>query len=157
MLITRETDYALRILRALQDDRWEKAADLSQRECIPKQFTYKILKKLERGGMVEIRPGLGGGCRLAGDLSRFHLLDLIESMGDCVMVNACSACGYECSWRQEHGNCPAHAKLMELQKHFEEEMRAVSLDQLCMPSDGSSPKSLKQVKGKRKKKEESET
>ncbi len=54
MLITKETDYALRILRALADGRRLTTAQLAQNEQIPQQFAYKILKKLQRGGLVRI-------------------------------------------------------------------------------------------------------
>ena len=46
MLITRETDYALRILRTLSDGKSYTAGELAERESLPQKFAYKILKKL---------------------------------------------------------------------------------------------------------------
>ena len=46
MLMTREMDYALRILRALHREEQLSAAEIAQRESIPKAITVKILKKL---------------------------------------------------------------------------------------------------------------
>ena len=48
MMITRESDYAIRIIRALKDGELLPLEQICQRELVPKQFAYKILKKLER-------------------------------------------------------------------------------------------------------------
>ena len=45
MVITRETDYALRILRALLDGKLHTAGQIAQDELLPQAFAYKILKK----------------------------------------------------------------------------------------------------------------
>lgn len=55
MMITRESDYAIRIIRALKDGELLPLEQICQRELVPKQFAYKILKKLERSGLVSIR------------------------------------------------------------------------------------------------------
>ena len=49
MLITRETDYALRMLRVLLDEEKHSAAEMAETELIPMQFAYQILRKLSAG------------------------------------------------------------------------------------------------------------
>ena len=49
MLITRETDYALRMLRVLLDEEKHSAAEMAETELIPVQFAYQILRKLSAG------------------------------------------------------------------------------------------------------------
>ena len=44
MMITKESDYGIRILRALRDGGLMTIQQVCERECIPKQFAYKILK-----------------------------------------------------------------------------------------------------------------
>ena len=68
-MITRESDYAIRIIRALKDGELLPLEQICQRELVPKQFAYKILKKLERSGLVSIRRGAGGGCILNRSLA----------------------------------------------------------------------------------------
>ena len=51
-MITRETDYALRLLRALQDGRRRTAAEVAGQELVPLAFAYKILKKLAQAGIL---------------------------------------------------------------------------------------------------------
>ena len=53
LLITREADYALRIMRALAGGEQRTAADICQQEQIPDQFVYKIAKKLEKAGFFK--------------------------------------------------------------------------------------------------------
>ena len=48
MIITKETDYALRILRVLLDGEKHSVAEMSETELIPNQFAYQILKALRR-------------------------------------------------------------------------------------------------------------
>ena len=64
MLITRETDYALRILQNLTDGEKRSVGEISQQETIPQQFAYKIAKKLAKAGFIQITRGVDGGCRL---------------------------------------------------------------------------------------------
>ena len=46
VLITRETDYALRILQSLLNGEKKSVGEISEQELIPQQFAYKIMKKL---------------------------------------------------------------------------------------------------------------
>ena len=43
MIITRETDYALRILRSLLDGELHTVGQIAQDEFLPQSFAYKIL------------------------------------------------------------------------------------------------------------------
>jgi len=131
LLITRETDYALRILRALSEGEQVTTADICKRELLPQQFAYKILKKLERAGLVRIARGTDGGCRLIADLKKVSLYDLTEIMGADKLISACMQPGFQCAWRQKCGsNCRAHNQLMQIQKVLDVELRAHSLHQM---------------------------
>ena len=50
MIMTRETDYAVRILRALSCGERMTVRQVCDLELVPVQFAYKILKKLEKQG-----------------------------------------------------------------------------------------------------------
>ena len=60
MLITRETDYALRMLRVLLDEEKHSAAEMAETELIPVQFAYQILRKLSAGELVQVSRGAAG-------------------------------------------------------------------------------------------------
>lgn len=99
MLITKETDYALRILRALFQGEKMPVGKIAEEESIPSQFAYKILKKLSRAGLVEILRGVNGGYKISSSAEQANLLDIIRIVEgeplllDCLEPQAqCPAC-----------------------------------------------------------------
>ncbi len=132
MLITRETDYALRIIRSLAEKELVSAACISEKDLIPKQFIYKIAKKLERAGIISIRQGTRGGFLLIADLSDLSLLDVMLAVGDRVMVNACMEADYDCAWiKKRQEPCLFHKNLFEFKLRVEKELSEMKLDALC--------------------------
>lgn len=131
MLITRETDYALRILRALTDGQRHTMKTLCEAEHVPQQFAYKIIKKLAQGGLVQNTRGVDGGCQLIGDLRKVSLYDLIVLLEDDPQISACMHTDYECSWKQSHGhNCRLHLQLASIQKTLDRELQSHDLHSL---------------------------
>ena len=123
MIITRETDYALRILRTLGDGQRHTMKSLCQQEAIPQQFAYKIIAKLAKAGIVHNARGSNGGCRLSYDLKELSLYELLEIMGENYRINACMQPGYECTWEKKCGTaCEIRRKLGKIQKHLYEEL-----------------------------------
>lgn len=57
MLITREIDYALRILRRLSDNKLHVMRDLCEKEIIPQKFAYKILRKRKKAALIKATRG----------------------------------------------------------------------------------------------------
>ena len=135
MVITRETDYALRILRALLDGELHAAGEIAQSELLPQAFAYKILKKLEKAGLLEIRRGTAGGCRLTADLDQTSLYDLMLAMGERSDLSACMEPDYQCPWRSSHGGCGVHCKLLEIQRKLDAELRSHSLREILAGPD----------------------
>lgn len=128
MLITKETDYALRILRSLSCMENLTVGELSSRESLPQKFAYKIVKKLERAGFIKILRGANGGCSLDADLRTVSLYDLSAAMEEKVQISSCMSSSYECEWRQAHGGvCTVHIQLAKIQKAVDREFRSRSL------------------------------
>ncbi len=132
MVINKETDYALRILRALTDGELHTAGQLSQEELLPQAFTYKILKKLERAGLVEVVRGVAGGCRLAAaaDLEKTSLYDLMAVMEESSSLTACMDPQFQCPWRGRYGGCAVHGNLMRIQEKLDQELKGHSLREI---------------------------
>lgn len=143
MLITRETDYALRMLRVLLDGEKHSAAEMAETELIPMQFAYQILRKLSAGELVQVSRGAAGGCRLSCDLRGVSLYDLMVVMGEHDVLCACMEPGYDCRWQSEHGKCAIHCQLTELQRKQDEAFRAVSLRRLL--TGGSDPQDTSEL------------
>ncbi len=132
MLITRETDYALRILRALAGGEQLTTAELANGEQIPQQFAYKILKKLQKNGLIKILRGTGGGCILNTELRQISLYRLMQAMEGELLVNSCMNPDYVCSWCKAHEgvSCHANVYLNFLQGRLDEELKAHNLQEI---------------------------
>lgn len=130
MLITRETDYALRILRALSDEELLTVGEICKREFLPQQFAYKILKKLSGAGIVKVTRGAEGGCRLTADLAVTTLYDLMVVMGEDEKVTACMDPDYHCPLRESRGGCGVHCQLARVQQNLDRELKSHSLREL---------------------------
>lgn len=126
MLMTREMDYALRILRALHREEQLSAAEIAQRESIPKAITVKILKKLHTAGVVSGRRGSSGGYLLERSCEELYLWDLFQALGETVLVNRCQRSGYQCEARPEDG-CGICRELTRIQAVLDRELRQTPL------------------------------
>lgn len=128
MLMTRESDYAVRIMRALSAGRLMTVKQICEQEAIPTQFAYKILKKLANAKLIRIIRGASGGYELMKDLHEVSLLDLMDAVGEEGVVNACIKPAYKCSWRGKDGRpCRAHAELARIQEALNGELRRHSI------------------------------
>ena len=127
MLITRETDYALRVLRALLDGEQHTVGEMADRELIPRQFGYKIVKKLARAGLVRVTRGAEGGCRLGENLAGASLYDLMTAMEESSGLSACMDPAYPCPWRERNGGCTVHCQLLAIQRNLDAELQSHSL------------------------------
>lgn len=137
MLISRETDYALRILRALSDGKKRSIEEICSLEATPKQFAYRIIKKLETAGWIIITRGAEGGCRLTADLHDISLFQLMQGLGSGFGINACFEKGYECT-RTPLCDEPCHIKegLLQLEAAIEKELKEASLYSLIFGISG---------------------
>lgn len=136
MLMTRETDYALRVLRALKDGTRKTVKEISETELIPRQFAYKIIKKLSQAGLVLIVRGAEGGCQLAGDLNRTTLYDLLIAIEGGSELSCCMAPNYSCGRRERYGECAIHDQLSLIQHRLDQELRAHSLSKILTGEGG---------------------
>ncbi len=129
MLITREVDYALRILRGLSKGEQFSAVELADNEQIPRPFAYKILKKLKNGKLVAVQRGAKGGYTLVAELRHVSLYDLLNMMENSKYVSACMDKAHQCAWRAKRNNgaCQVHRHLAAIQAALDEQLKAYSL------------------------------
>lgn len=132
MIITKETDYAIRILRGLAHGERMATTELTLEQKIPLQFAYKIIKKLENAGIISILRGKHGGCLLVRDLREINLYELMLAMEENRYISHCMQLEYSCPWRGEHEFCTVHTQLEKLQVEIYACLRATSLHQLIL-------------------------
>ena len=126
MLMTREMDYALRILRTLHQEGQQSAASIAQREHMPKAVTLKILKELHTAGLVSSRRGSSGGYLLAQPCNQLYLWDLFRALGESLLVNRCQQPGYRCE-NDPEGSCGLCRELSRIQKVLDAELQKTPL------------------------------
>ena len=80
MFITRESDYAMRVVRALMGETRLSVSDICEREAITAPFAYKILKKLQNAGIVQGYRGVHGGYALKKDPAELTLYDIYSAI-----------------------------------------------------------------------------
>ena len=129
VLMTREMDYALRVLRALHQNGQQSAAAIAQREHMPKAITLKLLKRLRAAGLVDSRWGPGGGYLLQRSCGELYLGDLFQALEEPVFVNRCQQPGYRCENRSDEG-CSLCRELSRIQLALNEELHKTPLSEI---------------------------
>ncbi len=130
MLVTREMDYAMRVVRALDGrEGLSTAAGVAERERMPVAVTLKILKRLAAAGVVESRRGAAGGYRLRRTTEELTLYDLFRVFDREPLLNRCQAAGYRCENRPD-GDCGTCRELCRIQEVLDAELRRTPLKEL---------------------------
>ena len=96
MFITRECDYAARVLRALSGETRLSVNEICEKESITAPFAYKILKKLQKAGIVKGYRGVHGGYAMNKSLGELTLFDVYKAIDPDLFIIECMASGYEC-------------------------------------------------------------
>jgi Rrf2 family protein len=115
MFITKESDYAVRIIRELADGGKKTVQYICEQEQIPHQYGYKILKKLEKGGLVCSFRGTNGGYCLAKKTSEITLFDALAAV-DSLLFTECLGHGYNCPMNRGRKQCGVHAEFFRIQQ-----------------------------------------
>mgnify|MGYP001052726486 FL=1 len=126
MLMTREMEYALRILRALCRGEQLSASTIAQREPMSKALTLKNLKHHHAAGLVSSRRGPGGGYLLERPCETLYLWDLFRALEGEIFINRCQQPDYRCEnrTREECGLCQ---ELSRIQGVLDGELRKTPL------------------------------
>ena len=102
MKIKNEVRYALQIVYYLtlhRDKDIISSNEISAEENIPRLFCLRIIKKLEKAGVVKIFRGAKGGYVLTRDPKRLTFRDIIEIIDDDIVLQPCIDSSTICSTR----------------------------------------------------------
>ena len=132
MILSRECDYSLRIIRVLADGNKKAVKTICGEENIPNPYTYKLLKKLEHSGFVKSIRGREGGYMLARDLDSFTMYDVLFAINPNLFFLECLKEGHNNCPQQKKGGkeCRYHAAFLHMQKVFEDEMRRKTMKEI---------------------------
>lgn len=135
MIITKEMDYAIRILRKLQDGNMYIAKDICDIEYVPEAFAYKILNKLTKANLVSVTHGNTGGYRLNKDIKDISMYDLLEALDVKLYLNSCLDPEKNCTWKDDNGGCTVNQNLSLLQDELVAFLSKRTIHDLLTPHD----------------------
>ena len=89
MKLKNEIEYVFRILNylSLQDrNRIVTSAEIAENENIPHLFSIRVLKKMEKKGLLKIFKGANGGYKLNKEPKDITLRDAVETIEDEIII-----------------------------------------------------------------------
>ncbi len=119
MNFNKTTEYSLRILgyMSLNESTLYSALDLSEKLGIPYSYLRKQLNLLSKQGLLISIQGKQGGYKIAKDLTKISLLDVVNATEDFSKDNMCFFGFRECPLKNQ---CSMHDKWGEVRdKTFE--------------------------------------
>ena len=132
MFLTKECDYGVRIIRALADGEKKIVELICETEHVPGQYAYKILKKLERAGLVQSVRGRNGGYMLHKMLHEITLFDIVTAIDDNLYVFECLRKGHDCVNNNSESPCSVHSEFNRIQNAIKAEMSRNSMQDLII-------------------------
>ena len=130
MLLTKESDYGIRVIRSLASYEKKAVREICDAEHIPNQYAYKILKKLEHGGFVRSIRGRDGGYILAKPLNEFSIYDIAVALDGDFAVFECLRDDNDCTFKDKDHPCKVHLEFVRLQQMLVDEMQQLTMDKV---------------------------
>jgi len=128
MFITRECDYGVRLVRNLADMEKKLVRTICDNEYIPIKFAYKILKKLEKAGIVRSIRGKKGGYQLAKPIGDISMFEIVSAVDDSLFLNECLAPSHLCPHNTDGKCCRFHQEFERLQEALVSTLRENTVD-----------------------------
>jgi Rrf2 family protein len=129
MLITRETDYAVRTILYLarENDLMASATEISHAMHIPRSFLAKILQRLVRSRLLASTRGAQGGFRLTKKPSAISLLEIMEAIQGTAAINLCAVDKNHCKLSAA---CSVHPVWVDIRKEVEKRLARQTIGDL---------------------------
>lgn len=130
MLFTRESDYAIRILRALRSGEKLSVQEISKKEHITVKIAYKLASKLDAAGLIRSYRGSKGGYALNKPLSEVTLFDVAMAVDRDLYITECLKAGFDCSRNCAADPCGVHKEFAALQRTIISTLKGKSLAEI---------------------------
>ncbi len=129
MLVTRETDYAVRtvLYLAKNRDRTASVTEVAHAMQIPKSFLAKLLQRLVRSHILTSSRGVNGGFQLAQKPSEITLLSIMEAVQGPAGINVCAIDSKRCNLSSA---CAVHPVWVEIRKEVEKRLKRETIGRL---------------------------
>jgi len=114
-------------MRALADKKIKTVKDICELEHIPYKYAYKILKKLQKAGLVQNKLGPGGGYYLIKPLDTFTMYDVVSAVDKNLFLFECLKNEKQCPNNKNGIACNVHQEFIRIQNALVSEMTAKSM------------------------------
>jgi Rrf2 family protein len=128
-LITKQTDYAIRILAAMVREKEDlfTTSGLAKRLKISQPFVRAILQKLNKEKVVVSSKGKGGGFKSALPPEKISIVSLIEIFQGPIKLDNCLVRSDVCP---DIKTCSLKKKLKEIGSYINDEFKTLTLDKI---------------------------
>jgi len=124
MLLTKECEYGMRVIRALSSGRQITVKEVAKKESIPEPFAYKIVEKLRAAGYLENRRGRDGGIRLLRELDTLTLFNIVSAIDSERYIIKSLHETDKCLTKSNKMTCKFHKELSRIQQVFMDELKS---------------------------------
>jgi len=125
-LITRNTDYAVRALCCIAEQKQEviSADQLVKSLEMPRPFLRKVLQILNKEGLLNSSKGKGGGFALAVSPGKIALIDVMKIFQGPIKLNECTFKKNVCPNVKD---CLLKKKIDEIEKEVIAKLKAITI------------------------------
>lgn len=129
MLVTRETDYAVRTVLYLARNSGHKVSvtEIADSMQIPKTFLAKLLQRLVKHHLLISSRGVNGGFQLGRKPGDITLLEIMEIMQGPAAINVCAIESGRCGLSS---TCTVHPVWVDIRKDVEKRLSKVTIAKL---------------------------
>ena len=126
-MLSKTAEYALRAVTCMgsQVDRPVSANLLAEQTKVPRRYLTRVLQDLCAAGMVQSRPGPGGGYELTHAISKLTILDVINTVEPIARIKKCPL-----GLKGHTTLCPLHAELDKAYEATEKAFASVTIQDL---------------------------
>lgn len=106
-MLSKTAEYALRAVVCLGSRGDAVSADvLANLTKVPRRYLTRVMQDLATAGVVQSRPGPGGGYELAVATEQLTILDVVNTVDPIQRIKECPL-----GLQSHHSLCPLHAEL----------------------------------------------
>ena len=133
--LNRKTDYALVALADMADrpGEWASAREIAERSDVPPALLMNVLKTLHGGGILRSTRGVRGGYRIAADLERLSLFDLVKVLEATEATPDADGGEPPCCGRYKITRSGLHGPVHAFHHKLRQFLRSVMLSDLVLP------------------------
>ena len=126
-MISKTAEYALRAVACMasQTDRPFSADAISKKTKVPRRYLTRVLQDLGAAGVVQSRPGPGGGYELAKPPEQLTILDVINTVDPIERIKHCPL-----GLKTHKKLCPLHTELDRAYAATEEAFQGITIQEL---------------------------